>query len=48
MKTTALAQMAATSFCAGVRHKRYSVQLEIATKDISWNLKEDGNKKSSL
>ncbi|WP_163399713.1 hypothetical protein [Flavobacterium fluviatile] len=30
MKPKALALMAATSFCAGVRHKRYSVQQESA------------------
>ncbi|WP_262510118.1 hypothetical protein [Flavobacterium hydrophilum] len=30
MKPRALALMAAASFCAGVRHKRYSVQQESA------------------
>jgi len=30
MKTKALALMGAASFCAGVRHKRYSGQQEIA------------------
>ena len=31
MKPVALALMAAASFCAGVRHKRYSEQLEVAS-----------------
>jgi len=30
MKTESLALMEATSFCAGVRHKRYSAQQERA------------------
>jgi hypothetical protein len=30
MKTNALALMETASFCAGVRHKRYSGQQEIA------------------
>ena len=33
MKPDALAQMETASFCAGVRHKRYSGQLEIASND---------------
>ena len=32
MKPTALALMEAVSFCAGVRHKRYSVQQETASE----------------
>jgi hypothetical protein len=31
MKTGALALMETASFCAGVRHKRYSVQQETAS-----------------
>jgi len=33
MKTKALALMGAASFCAGVRHKRYSGQQEIAPEN---------------
>jgi hypothetical protein len=32
MKTEELALMGTTSFCGGVRHKRYSGQQEIAPK----------------
>jgi hypothetical protein len=35
MKTDALALMGTTSFCAGVRHKRYSVQQEIAPNNAT-------------
>jgi hypothetical protein len=34
MKTDALALMEAASFCAGVRHKRYSGQQETAPQNI--------------
>jgi hypothetical protein len=34
MKRNALALMGATSFCAGVRHKRYSGQQEIAPNPL--------------
>ncbi len=34
MKTNGLALMETTSFCAGVRHKRYSGQQETASKKI--------------
>jgi len=33
MKPKVLALMAAASFCAGVRHKRYSVQQETAPEN---------------
>jgi len=35
LKTSALAQMETASFCGGVRHKRYSEQLEKASKKIA-------------
>jgi len=35
LKTTALAQMETVSFCAGVRRKKFSVQLETAPKNTS-------------
>jgi hypothetical protein len=38
MKPKALALMKATSFYAGVRHKRYSGQQEYAPKDYYFNL----------
>jgi hypothetical protein len=34
MKTNALALMEAASFCAGVRHKKYSGQQETAPENI--------------
>ena len=34
MKTELLALMEAASFCAGVRHKRYSVQQEQLLKNL--------------
>jgi hypothetical protein len=37
MKTKALALMIATSSCAGVRHKRYSGQQEIAPRNLHIN-----------
>ncbi|WP_456314424.1 hypothetical protein [Pseudomonas shirazensis] len=40
MKTDALALMGAASFCAGVRHKRYSGQQETAP---SSNYAQDDN-----
>jgi hypothetical protein len=36
MKMDALALMESTSFCAGVRHKRYSGQKEIAPNDTAF------------
>jgi hypothetical protein len=37
MKRNPLALMEATSFCAGVRHKRYSGQQEIAPTYLSYD-----------
>jgi hypothetical protein len=39
VKPTALALMEAASFCAGVRHKRYSIQQEIAPDKLKNHLK---------
>jgi hypothetical protein len=35
LKTTALAQMETVSFCAGVRRKKFSVQLETAPENTT-------------
>ena len=43
MKTNALALMETASFCAGVRHKRYSGQQEIAPKNNSDRHTEDND-----
>ncbi|WP_262916450.1 hypothetical protein [Flavobacterium pectinovorum] len=37
MKKNILAQMGTVSFCGGVRHKRYSGQLETAPEKINCN-----------
>lgn len=36
MKPKSLALMGATSFCGGVRHKRYSEQQEIASENFNF------------
>ena len=43
MKTNALALMETASFCAGVRHKRYSGQQEIAPKNNYDRCAEDND-----